>query len=56
MSFVNPLPPRISWALTGSIDGLADGCGDYIMNPTSDEKMKLDVVLKVIADTQESAG
>ena len=36
--------------------GLADGCGDFIMDPTSDEKMKLDVVLKVIADTQESAG
>ena len=36
--------------------GLADGCGDFIMDQTSDEKMKLDVVLKVIADTQESAG
>jgi len=36
--------------------GLADGCGDFIMDPTSDEKMKLDVVLKVIADTQEPVG
>ena len=36
--------------------GLADGCGDFIMEPTSDERMKLDVVLKVIADTQESVG
>jgi hypothetical protein len=36
--------------------GLGDGCGDFIMDPTSDEQVKLDKVLQVIDDAQESTG
>jgi hypothetical protein len=36
--------------------GLADGCGDFILNPTSDEQVKLNIVLKAITDTQGSTG